>query len=90
MTTEERLKSTQSPLDHFLSGASDLASDTAEAVTDLATDAYQGLKEINQGYAFDQRALGGLKMVGGAGEAFIGSIGIMAPEPLTSVGGGIR
>jgi hypothetical protein len=89
MTTEERLKSTQSPLDHFLSGTSDLASDTAEAVTDLATDAYQGLKEINQEYALDQRALGGLKMVGGAGEAFIGSVGIMAPEPLTSVGGGI-
>ncbi|MET0010546.1 MAG: hypothetical protein ABW109_22035, partial [Candidatus Thiodiazotropha sp. 6PLUC4] len=89
MTTEERLKSSQSPLDNFLSDTSQLASDTADAVTDLATDAYQGMKEINQEYALGQRAMGALKMLGGAGEAFVGSIGIMAPEPLTTVGGSI-
>jgi hypothetical protein len=89
MTTEERLKSSQSPLDNFLSDASQLATDTADAVADLATDAYQGMKAINQEYALGQRTMGALKMLGGAGEAFVGSIGIMTPEPLTSVGGGI-
>lgn len=89
MTTEERLKSSQSTLDNFLLDTSQLASDTADAVTDLATDAYQGVKEINQEYALGQRAMGALKVLGGAGEAFVGGVGIMAPEPLTSVGGSI-
>jgi hypothetical protein len=86
-TTEEKLKSSQSPLDHFLSETSELALSAADTVSDLATDAYQGLREINQEYALDQRALGALKMAGGLGEAFVGGVGIMAPEPLTTVGG---
>ena len=77
-TTEERLKSTQSPLENLLS-----------EVTDLASDACEGLQTLDQEYALSQRGMGALKTLGGLGEAFIGSVGIVAPEPATTIGGAI-
>jgi hypothetical protein len=88
-TTAEQLKSTQSPLDNLLSDAGELVEGATETVADVAADAYEGLKTLNQEYALAQRGMGALKTLGGLGEAFIGSVGIVAPEPATTMGGSV-
>jgi hypothetical protein len=88
-TTAEQLKSAQSPLDNLLSDAGEMVDDATDTVVDMATDAYEDLQTLNQEYALAQRGMGALKSLGGLGEAFIGSVGIVAPEPATTVGGAI-
>jgi len=58
-------------------------------ISQFASEAWQEVKTIDKEYAVTQRALGGLKGVGGLAEAAIGAIGVVAPEPLTSVGGAV-
>jgi hypothetical protein len=66
-----------------------MVDDATDTVADMATDAYEGLQTLNQEYALAQRGMGALKTLGGVGEAFIGSVGIVAPEPATTVGGAV-
>ncbi|MGD9169431.1 MAG: hypothetical protein PVI97_05135 [Candidatus Thiodiazotropha sp.] len=88
-TTAEQLKSAQSPLDNLLFDAGEMVDDATDSVADMATDTYEGLQTLNQEYALAQRGMGALKTLGGVGEAFIGSVGIVAPEPATTVGGAV-
>ncbi|MET0027444.1 MAG: polymorphic toxin type 30 domain-containing protein [Candidatus Thiodiazotropha sp.] len=82
LTTEERLKASQSPLEQFVS-------ESTESVSEFASGAWQGIKSLDQEYALTQRGLGILKVLGGAGEAAVGAVGIVTPEPATTIGGGI-
>jgi hypothetical protein len=66
-----------------------MVDDATDTVADMATDAYEGLQTLNQEHALAQRGMGALKTLGGVGEAFIGSVGIVAPEPATTVGGAV-
>ncbi|MET0089709.1 MAG: hypothetical protein ABW068_06760 [Candidatus Thiodiazotropha sp.] len=82
LTTEERLKASKSPLEQFVS-------ESTESVSEFASNAWQGIKSLDQEYALTQRGLGILKVLGGAGEAAVGAAGIVTPEPATTIGGGI-
>ncbi|MET0051865.1 MAG: CdiA family toxin C-terminal domain-containing protein [Candidatus Thiodiazotropha sp.] len=82
LTTEERLKASKSPLEQFVS-------ESTESVSEYPSNAWQGIKALDQEYALTQRGLGILKVLGGAGEAAVGAVGIVTPEPATTIGGGI-
>ena len=59
------------------------------SISETASEAWQDIKAIDNKYSVTQRALGGLKGVGGLAEAAIGTIGVVAPEPLTTAGGAL-
>ena len=67
----------------------DWASSTKDAVTDAAEDVGEWAGEVNEEYSIGTRALGALTVAGGVGEAALGSLGIVAPEPATSVAGAV-
>jgi hypothetical protein len=83
------IKNTQSHPSLVISAHNQAMTQLGNNISQFASETWQDVKTIDKEYAVSQRALGGLEGVGGLAEAAIGAIGVVAPEPLTSVGGAI-
>ena len=67
----------------------DWASSTKEAAIDSAEDVGEWAGEVNEEYSTGTRALVALTVASAVGEAALGSVGIVAAEPATSVAGAV-
>lgn len=89
-TTADRLQSTPSLLDRLSSAGdsvSDAAGDVWDGAADVAQDAGNFISQANNDYALVERGLGALTVAGGAAEIALGTVGILAPEPITTAAG---
>ena len=73
----------------LFSGISNWASRAENAIADTAGDVGDWASDVNEEYKVTTRAMGALTVAGGVGEAILSSVGIVAPEPLTSIAGGL-
>lgn len=86
---EQQSKSSSSPLAFMTTYLRDFANDAWDGAGELASDAWQTPKSFIQEYALAERAGGALNVFGGAAEAAIGAVGIVTPEPGTTVAGAV-
>jgi hypothetical protein len=68
-------------------GVSDAAGAVWDGAADVAKDAGNFLSQANKDYALVERGFGALTVAGGAAEIALGTVGILAPEPLTTAAG---
>ena len=62
---------------------------TWDSSKELASDAWEGAKQLDQEYKVTARALGVVQTVGGAGEMVLGGVGLLAPTGVTQVLGAV-
>jgi len=59
-----------------------------DQATEVANDAWEGAKSLNKTYKITERGLGVVQVVGSGFEIVAGAVGVVAPEPITTVAGG--